>query len=197
MTKAYIPGQNVPISIGGTPVDPVWYDFFKFIETLQPLSDIVFPAAGVTSIDGATGAITISYPLSRSSQDLRAALTPSSAVLGSDVALNNIANYFDGPSISLAAGTWLVIGKVVVSATTIPTETYCKMWDGTNVFTSASTENVNATRPLTVTLAAVVTLVGTTTVKISCRNPNSTDGKIYFNQSGNSKDSDIVAVRIG
>jgi hypothetical protein len=30
----------VPIGIGGGPVDPIWYEFLKFIENLQPLDDI-------------------------------------------------------------------------------------------------------------------------------------------------------------
>lgn len=172
-----------------------WYDKLKFLERLQPLSDIPAAAASVTSIDTATGDFTLSYPLSRSSQALLASLTSSTAALGADVLLNNIANYFDGPSITLGSGTWLVVGTVLCSATTIPTETYSKLWDGTTVISSTSMENVNATRPVPATLSGIITNP-VANVRISCRNPNTTDGKIYFNQSGNSKDSHITAVRI-
>jgi hypothetical protein len=41
--KVVLPGQNEPISIGGAPVAPVWYEKLKFLEKLQPLSDISFP----------------------------------------------------------------------------------------------------------------------------------------------------------
>lgn len=38
LRKITIPGQNVPIQIGGA-VNPDWYDKFKFLELLGPLSD--------------------------------------------------------------------------------------------------------------------------------------------------------------
>ena len=42
--KITIPGQNVPLSIGGGPVNPDWYLVLKYLETLQPLSDVDFAA---------------------------------------------------------------------------------------------------------------------------------------------------------
>jgi len=41
--KVTIPGQNVPIQIG-TSINPDWYMVLKFLETLQPLSDVDFAA---------------------------------------------------------------------------------------------------------------------------------------------------------
>jgi len=41
--KVTIPGQNVPIQISGA-VNPDWYEKLKFLETLQPLSDVDFAA---------------------------------------------------------------------------------------------------------------------------------------------------------
>lgn len=41
--KVTIPGQNVPIQIGNA-VNPDWYMVLKFLETLQPLSDVDFAA---------------------------------------------------------------------------------------------------------------------------------------------------------
>ena len=41
--KITIPGQNVPIQIGGV-VNPDWYEKFKFLELLNPLSDQDFTA---------------------------------------------------------------------------------------------------------------------------------------------------------
>lgn len=41
--KVTIPGQNVPVQIGNA-VNPDWYEKFKFLETLQPLSDVDFAA---------------------------------------------------------------------------------------------------------------------------------------------------------
>jgi hypothetical protein len=39
MTKVVLPGQNVPIT-GSEPMNTVWYQALRFIEKLQPLSDI-------------------------------------------------------------------------------------------------------------------------------------------------------------
>ena len=44
MRKVTVPGQNVPIVLAGGVVNPDWYPVFKFLEGLQPLSDIVFPS---------------------------------------------------------------------------------------------------------------------------------------------------------
>jgi hypothetical protein len=41
--KVTIPGQNVPIQIG-TSINPDWYDKLKYLESLQPLSDVDFAA---------------------------------------------------------------------------------------------------------------------------------------------------------
>jgi len=42
--KTTIPAQSEPISIGGGPVNPNWYQVLKYLEKLQPLSDVVFPS---------------------------------------------------------------------------------------------------------------------------------------------------------
>lgn len=41
--KVTIPGQNVPIQLGSS-INPDWYLVLKFLETLQPLSDVDFDA---------------------------------------------------------------------------------------------------------------------------------------------------------
>ncbi|MBN8968941.1 MAG: hypothetical protein J0G95_10825 [Rhizobiales bacterium] len=40
MKKVVVPGYDVPIVLQGGLVNPDWYSVFKFIEGLQPLSDI-------------------------------------------------------------------------------------------------------------------------------------------------------------
>ena len=197
MTKVILPpiGQKLVDDVGNMVKE--WYDKIKFLEKLQPLSDIPPAAASVTSIDTATGDFTLGYGLSRSSQQLLTGLSSASAALGADVLLNNTANYFDGPSVTLGAGTWLVIGGVVVTTTAGSADQFnVKLWDGTTVISSAARKiNVAVINIGAVTLAGVITSPAGN-LKISVNDQTSNSGKIVFNSSGNSKDSWIAAVRI-
>jgi hypothetical protein len=51
MRKVTVPGTNVPIVFAGGLINPDWYPVFKFLEGLQPLSDIVFPPPDDTKSD--------------------------------------------------------------------------------------------------------------------------------------------------
>jgi hypothetical protein len=123
--------------------------------------------------------------------------------LAADVNLATANTYFDGPSVTLSAGTWLLIGSVLLdggggSATQVTS----KLWDGTTV--AASTETMvygggaydNNPGPLT---AVVVIASGTPTWKISCANNASTASKIKAaasdNGAGNNA-STLVAIKI-
>jgi len=197
MTKVILPpiGQKLVDDVGNMVKE--WYDKIKFLEKLQPLSDIPPAAASVTSIDTATGDFTLGYGLLRSSQQLLTGLSGTSAALGADVALNNTANYFDGPSVTLGAGTWFVIGGVVVTTTAGSADQFnVKLWDGTTVIASAALKiNVAVINIGAVTLAGVITSPAGN-LKISVNDQTSNSGKIVFNSSGNSKDSWIAAVRL-
>lgn len=93
------------------------------------------------------------------------------ALLSGDVALSS-GTYVDGPSVSLAAGTWLIVGGVSIRSASSGGSTAsisAKLWDGTNVeaageaFRHSDTETFMAQ----ITLAGIATLGSTTTWKIS------------------------------
>ena len=116
--------------------------------------------------------------------------------LGADVALNNIANYFDGPSVAQGTtGTWFVVANVTCVDTAASSNFYAKLWDGTTVIASGNAVSGAANFRIVITLSGVITSPASN-LKISVRNPDTTTGKIEFNRTGNSKDSTIVAVRI-
>lgn len=121
------------------------------------------------------------------------------ASLGADVAMNNTANYFDGPSIAQgSSGIWLVFGKVTVLDTAGASDIYAKLWDGTTVpvIDSGYTNVFGAFSGSTIALSGVISApVGN--LRISCRDTTRTTGLIKFNSSGNSRDSTITAIRIG
>lgn len=196
MTTVSIPPISQALIDSNNQMVKEWYDKIKFIEKLQPLADIVFPASGVTSIDATTGAFTLDYGITRSSQALKATLTTGSSAISGDVALNNTANYFDGPSVNLGTtGTWFVHGTVTVLDTAATAAIYAKLWDGTTVISSAAGVSANTTRGVCISLSGIITSPAAN-VKISCRDVDAATGKILFNQTGNSKDSHITAVRI-
>lgn len=95
------------------------------------------------------------------------AITTATNNLAADTVLTNANTYYDGPSISLVAGTWLVTGTVTCedpgSGGGVLT---AKLWDGTT--TAASTEvQVAAGLTGSLSMSAIVTPGGTTTYKIS------------------------------
>lgn len=125
-------------------------------------------------------------------------MTPITNALGANVNLNNTANYFDGPTVAQGtAGTWYVSGKVMVADNAGPAAIWAKLWDGTTVIDSGGV----VIRTGTTGDYAMIPLCGFITnpagnLRISVRDNTSTSGVIAFNQSGNSKDSSITAIRI-
>ena len=156
-----------------------------------------------TSINGTTGVNLVQSGVIVAASVAASTLTPDKnnpsyfyAALAADVLLNNTANYFDGPGLTLGTGTWLVLAKAAVTDPTGNSGFYSKLWDGTTVYDSAITTHPGINNFVTVNAAAIV-VNPTGPVKISVRGVSSASGKILANQSGNSKDSSITAMRIG
>lgn len=116
--------------------------------------------------------------------------------LGANVALNNTANYFDGPSVAQGTvGTWYATGTVTVSDTAVVATTFCKLWDGTTVIASTAATNAAANYAMPVALSGYLASPAGN-IRISCRNVSATTGLILFNSSGNSKDATVSVHRI-
>lgn len=122
--------------------------------------------------------------------------SPITNSLSGDVNLNNIANYFDGPSVAQGTvGTWFVSGTVSVWDTAGGANILCKLWDGTTLIATCAGQATAASTAVTISLSGYLTSPAGN-LRISVRDSTSTSGKILFNQSGNSKDSTITAIRI-
>lgn len=96
------------------------------------------------------------------------------ATLGADVTMTNANTFYDGPSASFAAGTWLIVYKVAAypsSSTGQTQDITAKLWDGSTVWDEASQAFPANTSSATLALqcggSAIVTLASTTTVKVS------------------------------
>jgi hypothetical protein len=126
-------------------------------------------------------------------------LTSSSADLGSSVAMTNANQFYDGVTISLAAGTWFIVATCTVNdATGTGGNTTFKLWDGTTAVSStAATEVTSGVQ--TATLAGVVVLGGTTTYKMSAASTQAGHQIVAAapqNGAGNNANH-ITAVKIG
>lgn len=116
--------------------------------------------------------------------------------LAGDVAINDAGLYFTGPTVSQGtAGTWLVSGQVTCTDTSGAVAIVAKLWDGTTVIASGSSVNAAANNPVVISLSgSLPSPAGNLRISVIT---STTTGKILFNQTGNSKDSTITAVRIG
>src|ERR1043166_3949484 len=92
-------------------------------------------------------------------------------VLSADVTQTNANTYYDGPSHSCAAGTWLFIWKVLwLTSGTATHQNTARLWNGTTIYDESeagSFNNSNNGWEIWVRGMAIVTLGSTTTVKIS------------------------------
>jgi hypothetical protein len=93
-------------------------------------------------------------------------LTTATAKLSADVTMTTVSTYYDGPSVSLAAGTWFVEGHVTIQSISDLAPVTAKLWDGTTVSASAQS-NMGANGAVEISVSAIVVLGGTTTIKIS------------------------------
>lgn len=106
-----------------------------------------------------------------------AALTSSSNYVTSDVTMTTNGTFYDGPTLTLAAGTWLLNGAVqLLGSTTAVRVWQTKLWDGTTITSQANhrTEGTGQTASLNIPLSALVSPGSSTTYKISAT--SSVDG---------------------
>ena len=115
--------------------------------------------------------------------------------LGSDVALNNVANYIDGPSAAQGStGTWCGTGTVTALDTAGVAAFLAKLWDGTTVIASTQQISTGANNAVTITLGGCLASPASN-LRISVRDSTSTSGAIKFNSTGLSKDSTLTVWR--
>jgi len=124
-------------------------------------------------------------------------MSPITNSLGADVALNNTANFFTGPTVAQGTvGTWFASGKVTLRDSAGVALFSAKLWDGTSVIDSALTNQFSGSSTgTTIALSGyIINPVGN--IRISVKDQGSTNGVIIANDSGSAKDSTLTAIRI-
>jgi hypothetical protein len=109
--------------------------------------------------------------------------------------------YYDGPSVSIGAGTWLIFASVTWDGTGHAFLATAKLWNGTVVAASCQCDTRGVSGDAgSLTLAAIVTTTGTETWKVSVAAHSGgltlIKAAATFNGAGNNG-STILAVQVG
>jgi hypothetical protein len=125
-------------------------------------------------------------------------LSSVSGQLTGDVTMANANQFYDGPSVSLAAGTWLLNSTVTFDGVS-GQELTAKLWDGTTVAAAAQMRS-GSSQLFAISLTAIVSPGTTTTYKVSMA-ANSTGFSIKASPSQNgtgctNKASTLTGIRI-
>lgn len=152
--------------------------------------------AGVSSVGGLSGAITLGTGLNTSGASLVLSASSLTNSLAGDVTLNNTTSYFTGPTTAQGtSGTWLATATVTVVDSVGAAAFDIRIWDGTTVFASSSGFTSGAAVVGTLSVSGVISSpAGNITVQV--KDKSSTSGLIKSNVTGSSKDSTLTVVRI-
>ena len=125
---------------------------------------------------------------------LGGALSYQQAFLGADVSMASANTFYDGPTVTLSAGTWLIMGRLFLLDGTGGSGIYAlKLWDGTTVATNYqfSGPGVASWMAPAGLQAVVVIASGTPTWKISAASASA--GTTAIKAAGNTNISGNIA----
>ena len=158
------------------------------------------PAAlsgGVTSVDGGYGLT--GGPIT-STGTLALSLTQQSAFLGADVTMTNANTWYDGPSLSLAAGTWLLFASANVGRTATTAGNYdLRISTGSTHYASVQQYHASAANNwAALSCNGVAVLAATTTIKIQVAGTLTNDvlKAATPNNASGSNATGLIALRI-
>jgi len=135
---------------------------------LASLSTIAANEGGTVPIaNGGTGSTTAAAALTALGAGI--ANTVQSAYLTGDVTMTNANTFYDGPALTLVAGTWLLLAVVQIVNNGATVDNYTgKIWDGTTPYGAAYTSLSAATNTDgDIVIAAVAVLASGATLKAS------------------------------
>lgn len=157
---------------------------------------------GTTDLTGVTKITTTLLAVGGTSAaaTLAAALTTASALLGADVSMPTATTWYDAVSLTLAAGTWLLLAGLTGTNGGVISDITARLYDSTNSANLAhGTGPVRTgTACVSVALAALVSPTGSTTYKLqgaSDANTSTIKASSTQNGAGNTA-TYLLAVRL-
>jgi hypothetical protein len=132
------------------------------------------------------------------SPTLTTALANTTKALTADVTMTNANQFYDGPSFSLTAGSYLLNSVVTLTRAGGAADFTAKLWDGTTVRASAEGSTAAAGDFVVIPLVAAFALTATATMKVSVASTLATNvmkAAATDNGAGNNA-SNLVAVQI-
>jgi len=159
--------------------------------------EAAFAPSGVTSV--AAGYGVTGGPITTTGT-LAVSLTQQSAFLGTDVAMTNANTWYDGPSLSLAAGTWLLFASANVGRTATTAGNYdLRISTGSTHYASVQQYHASvANNWAALSCNGVAVLASTTTIKVQVAGTIAGDvlkAATPNNASGNNA-TGLIAVRV-
>jgi hypothetical protein len=140
---------------------------------IKQIYNLVIPVGAANTVltsDGTTlaWAALPTYPITN---------TGATTFLGADVALNNAANFFDGPntgSIGANGQTWLILAGGVIASPSAATTGEFAIYNGSAYIADTTSVGTTANFPSAVSLAVVVALSGATTFTLRAKGNDTT-----------------------
>lgn len=124
-------------------------------------------------------------------------LLDAEGIVSADVTMGSSNTYFDGPSIVLTNGRWLIIGTVTLnSGATSAANFTAKLWNGTTVLDSSQTQAPQTNTDTSISLSGFANVTsGSETWKISAANGTNTTGKIKAATTSNGAGNNASSIR--
>lgn len=117
-----------------------------------------FVGAGVTATG--TTAVTVTIP--------GGAIANTQVFLANDVTMTTADTFYDGPTYTPAAGTWLLMGSAIINnGSGGGQREVAKLWDGTTAYAASQVSNGAAGNLSQITCDAIVSATGSQTFKMS------------------------------